>query len=351
LPPLVQITRFAANGETVKGEGARLPAGTSRIQLEFAALSLIDAKQNRFRVKLEGADADWVDINNQREASYLGLRPGQYTFRVIAANSDGVWNTEGASLTFSIAPYFWQTWWFRTLAALLALAVVGAMVRWRFLVATAQTRLRVEAQLGERERIARDIHDTLLQGFQGLMLRFQAAVQTLPPTDAVRAELETVLEMGDDVLIEGRDRIGALRRDAKPVDLCSMITPLAQRVLGSRFDWDVDQQGEPRLVCAPVADEIYQIASEAFANVDRHSGARDVRVLIKYGHDALMVEVLDDGVGLPPAVRETGSKEGHYGLVGMRERAAQIGGAITVLNRRGGGCQVRLTIPSAVAYA
>ncbi len=350
LPPPVLITRFLAGGRAVQGEGVRLAAGISRIQFDFVGLSLADAGRNSYRVKLEGVDPQWIDTQGRREAIYVGLAPGRYRFRVTAANADGVWNDQGASVNFEIAPFFWQTWWFWSGVGAVALALLALVIRWRYSVALEEGRRRVEARLGERERIARDLHDTLLQGFQGLMLRFQAVVAMLPDDHRARVELERVLDRGDDVLTEGRDRVNALRRETLPTDLEQTLAPILEQVVGPRMEHALQRIGEMRLVCAPVADEIDQIVREALTNVIRHSGASRVDVILRYTGASLTVQIIDNGAGLPPDVRDKGHRDGHYGLTGMRERAVQAGGVLTISGPSGGGLDVKLVIPARIAY-
>jgi hypothetical protein len=179
-PPVV-IRGMEANGNTYLQGAVTLPAGTSRVQFDYVALSLTSPAANRYRYRLDGVDGDWVDAGNKRQASYTALGPGTFRFRVIAANPDGVWNTTGASMSVTIEPYFWQTWWFEGAVGLIVAVTLWALVQWRMRVATEATRQRIEDRLVVREHIAQELHDTLLQGFQGLVLRFQSLLHRLPP--------------------------------------------------------------------------------------------------------------------------------------------------------------------------
>ena len=207
--------------------------------------------------------------------------------------------------------------------------------------------------MAERERIARELHDTLLQGFQGLMLRFQAGVEQIAPGDRARATIEGALERADDVLMESRDRVRTLREGAAPVPLEPHLRAVAMRTVqpvAPTLAWGIAEAGTPRAVCAPVADEVGAVVGEALANIVRHAGARLAEIRIRYGRERLEISVTDDGCGLPPALRDGAAPAGHYGLIGMRERAQRLGGTIDIAARAGGGTEIRLSVPNRVAY-
>ena len=354
LPPTVRIRSLDAGGaaQTPAARPIAFPAGTNHVRIRYTALSLTNATANRFRYRMEGVDRDWIDAGVARETLYTNLGPGTYRFRVIAANNDGVWNRAGAALTFTIAPHFYQTYAF----AALCIAVVGVLLwllyRRRLRAIADRTRGRFEAQLAERERIARELHDTLLQGFHGLMLRFQSVVELLPRGDRARATLEEALERADDVLIDGRDRVRFLRETMAPVALPALLTAIAKDIVPPPLAWTVETDGVLRPVCAPVADEIAQIVREALANAVRHAAADRLVVGIRSSADKLVVTVSDDGIGLPRDIRETGQRSGHYGLIGMRERAVALGGTLAVhaASESGAGTVIKITIPARVAY-
>lgn len=236
LPPKVSVSRVEAPQLARDGTGYFLPAGSDRIGFEFAALSLVDAPRNRYRYRLEGIDRDWVEGGTRRRADFVGLGPGAYVFRVIGSNSDGVWSRKAAVVRFSIAPYFWQTWWFRLLLLLTSGIALLLFVRWRLQVATQIARARIEDRVAERERIARDLHDTLLQAIQGLVLRFQSALNLLPQDSPARPLIEQALDRSDDVLLEGRERVQQLREDATPKDIVALLRGIAERIDGVDAD-------------------------------------------------------------------------------------------------------------------
>ncbi|MEG3175378.1 two-component regulator propeller domain-containing protein [Sphingomonas sp. RB3P16] len=352
LPPTVQIRSLDAGGqEHAPGKRALVfPPGTNHVRIRYTALSLTNATANRFRYRMEGVDRDWIDAGAAREALYTNLGPGSYRFHVIAANNDGVWNREGDTLTFKIAPHLYQTHAFLFVCIAIALVLLWLLYRRRVRAIADRARGRFEVQLAERERIARELHDTLLQGFQGLMLRFQTVVELLPHGDRARTSLEGALERADDVLVDGRDRVRSLRETMEPVVLPAVLTAIAETIVPPPLAWTVDVDGGLSPVCAPVADEIAQIVREALANAVRHASADHLIVAIRSSSDKLLITVSDDGVGLPSDVRETGHRPGHYGLVGMRERASALGGALVIQSDPGSGTQIKLTIPARVAF-
>ncbi len=350
LPPTVQIRSLDAGGaaQTPRDQAIAFPAGTDHVRIAYTALSLTNATANRFRYRIEGIDRDWIDAGTAREALYTNLGPGTYRFQVIAANNDGVWNREGATLTFTIAPRFYQTYAFMVVCIVGALILIWLLYRRRVRAIADRTRGRFEVQLAERERIARELHDTLLQGFQGLMLRFQSVVELLPRGDRARTSLETVLERADDVLLDGRDRVRSLRETMEPVALPALLSAIAEDVVLPPLTWNVEVVGIQQPVCAPVADEVAQIVREALANAVRHARASRLVVAIRSTSDKLIVSVSDDGIGLPPDVREAGHRPGHYGLIGMRERAVALGGTLAMHAET--GTEIKVTIPARVAY-
>ena len=209
----MHIEQVTADRKTYDAaSGLRLPPLVRDLEIDYTALSLVAPEKNRFRVKLEGRDPDWQDVGNRRQAFYADLAPGTYRFRVTASNNSGVWNEAGAFLDFSIAPAYYQTTWFRAASVVTVLALFWALYQFRLRQIAHDFNLRLDERVNERTRIARELHDTLLQSFQGLMLRFQSARDLLPahPAKAVEA-LDGALDRADQAIVEGRDAIQNLR--------------------------------------------------------------------------------------------------------------------------------------------
>jgi signal transduction histidine kinase len=353
LSPPVVIRALAAQGINYSDPtNLNLPRGTSSVAIVYAGLSLAMPSRVRFRYRLSGIDREWVDAGTRREASYSNLRPGTYRFQVIAANNDGVWNREGATLAFTIPPTFLQSLWFKALLvlALLVIAWCAYAIRLRQVTATLQGRFDI--RVAERERIARELHDTLLQGVQGLLLRFQAVANRIPPDDGLRGAIDEALDRADDVLVEGRKRVRDLRSEAAETDLAQALLQVAADLVdGDAPRVRLTMEGSPRPLHPIVREEAQRIAEEAVRNACRHAKAQSIDLLLTYGPRHLRLAVRDDGAGMPESVLANGRQAGHFGLVGMRERATRVGGRLDVTSRAPGGTEVTLMLPARVAYA
>jgi len=354
LAPAVIIHSLSADGRPVEaGAVGAMPAGRADLRIDYTATSLTVPQRVRFRYKLEGYDADWRDAGGRREASYTRVGPGDYVFRVIASNNDGVWNETGASLAFTVPPAYWQTPWFAALAMGGAVGALWLLYRLRVWQISAQLRRRMEARLQERERIARELHDTLIQSVTGLTLHVRAAANQVPEGTPLRERLELALTRANDVAREGRDRVTELRLHqgtAVPLEtaLANACRTLADAWPGPRCELTVD--GTPRDLNVLVSEEVERVAREALTNALRHAGARRVHLRLAYDRDALRLTVQDDGRGFPSGADDGLERSGHFGLAGMRERAARIGGQLTV--RSGDqGTTVTLSVAAATAYA
>lgn len=351
LPPPVRISAITA-GDTMLRDPvtASLKAGTRSIKISFAALSLSIPERVRVRYQLVGEDQGWVDPGMRRDAFYTNLRPGHYVFQVIAANNDGVWNREGAKLEFDIAPTFLQSNWFLALCIGGAALLLWAGYRVRVRQLTGKMRERLEERLAERERIARDLHDTLLQGFQGLILRFQSVANEIPENLRARGLLGQALDSADRVLSDGRDSVRLLRT-VDDTDLAHALSMTAERM---RLDYPAEftmvVEGAARKLHPVVRDEVCRIGEEAVINAFQHAHAKLIEVAIAYDASGLRLGIRDDGVGIPPELFARGGRMGHFGLIGMRERAQQIGAEFSVSSRPGAGTEVRLHVSGKVAY-
>jgi signal transduction histidine kinase/ligand-binding sensor domain-containing protein len=335
----------------------RLPPRTRDLQIDYTALSLVAPEKVHFKYELEGQDKNWREVANVRDAQYTNLPPGTYRFRVIACNNSGVWNERGDTLEFSVAPTYYQTNWFRALCALLFLALLWAAYEFRVRQIHRQFEMTLEARVGERTRIARDLHDTLLQSFHGLLLRFQTVFQLLPerPVEA-KEKLATAIDAAADAITESRDAVQELRASTvQRNDLALAISTLGEELTSDsanrRPELRVAVEGESRELHPIVRDEIYKIAAEALRNAFQHAHARNIEVEIRYDNDKFRLRVRDDGKGIDSAVLSGSGSEGHYGLRGMRERAAVVCGKLTVWSEVNAGTEVELRIAAGAAYA
>jgi signal transduction histidine kinase/ligand-binding sensor domain-containing protein len=359
IPPPVRIERVTADRKTYDtARELRLPPLVRDLQLEFTALSLAAPEKVRFRYKLEGYDNDWHEAGNRRQAFYTNLPSRSYRFRVIAANNSGVWNEQGDVLEFSIAPAYYQTAWFRALCAASGLGLLWAGYQLRVRQLRHRFVMALEARVSERTRIARDLHDTLLQSFHALVLKFQTVLNLLPdrPADA-RRRLEAALEQADDAITEGRNAVQGLRTSTvEQNDLANAIRNLGDELAGESTaappqGFAVVVEGHSRDLHPIVREEIYKIAAEAVRNAFQHAQARHIDVDIRYDPRHFRLAVRDDGIGIDPTVLAALGKEGHYGLHGMPERASVIGGRLTVWSEPNIGTEVELRVPARAAYA
>ena len=344
--PSVQIRALAAADRAWPLDAPVLPVGTREVDLRYGAGALAQPERVRFRVQLEGVDAGWQDAGTRRAAHYTNLAPGRYVFRVTAANEDGVWSPRPASIEFSVPPAFHQTWWFRLMWLPLGALLVWALIRWRLKLQAERWADRHEAILIERERIARELHDTLLQSVQGLILRFQSGVDRMPVGDPTRATLEQSLDRAEQVLMEGRDRVSELRAPARgAATLGESLARLGEELAeehGVAFVASLRGEGAP--LSDRVQDEAMHIGREALLNAFRHAGAAQIRLAVQQTPSRLLLEVDDDGRGMPPTQEHAAGRAGHWGLAGMRERARAIGARFTLASAEGEGTQVRLEL-------
>jgi signal transduction histidine kinase len=335
----------------------QLPARTASLNIAYTAWSLSVPERVRFRYKLEGMETEWRDAGTRREAFYTNLPPGSYNFRVTACNNDGVWNDVGAAIPISIPPAFFQTWWFEALCTCAGLSLIWMLYRVRLRFVTEQFQARMSERLEERERIARELHDTLLQSFQGLTLHFQRARNLLPDRalEAIQT-LDTALDGAEEAIVEGRDAIHDLRTIAHaPKDLVEEVTSLGEELTFKenreiRSQFRVVVEGPIRTIRPEIHTEVFRIAREALRNSTSHSEAKLIETEIAYGDGKFRLRIRDDGKGIDHLVRTRRELAGHWGLAGMRERAKRIGGELEVWSEPGAGTEVELSIPASIAY-
>lgn len=326
-----------------------------RWAVRYNAVDLASPQRLRFRYRLEGLNEGWQEAGDNREARYNNLPPGHYRFQVQArAGALAGWSDTApiANHAFEVVPAWHQTWSFR--ASVLACMALLAWLTWRGWAIRTARRIedRLQVQLRERERIARELHDNLLQGAMGLTLQVQAGLEDLPPAHPARRQLQTALERADAVLTATREHVQGLRETQLAHELGQALMQEAMALRGATDTpaVHIETSGEARPLRAAAAREVYQIALEAVQNSLRHAQARHLDMSVSYGADRLEVCVSDDGRGLPDGLDPGIGSAGHWGLRGMRERAATLGAEVRWLRRTEGGVRVVISVKAEVAY-
>jgi signal transduction histidine kinase len=321
------------------------------LEINYIGINLSAPERIYYRYRLVSEDKTWQEAGKRRQAFYTRLDPGSYEFQVSAGSGED-WSDLTAPLRIDVRPALYQTRWFQALCVSFGLGLAWLLFRARVRFATEQVHSRLAERLAERERVARELHDTLLQGFQGLMLRFHLATQSIPEKETAKSEMEGALDAADLLLIESRNRIRDLRYET--LESASLAPALA--ALGEDFGmphtWvlDVVTRGTPRDLNPVSYQEIYAIAKEALLNAFRHSAASSIQVELSFSAVALIVAVRDNGKGIDLNRLNGKNRSGHWGLVGMQERAANLGADLKISNPPGGGIEVKLQVPGALAY-
>jgi signal transduction histidine kinase len=330
----------------------KLPAGAGNFRIRYTAPMLRAPEQLRFQYRLDGVDAHWQDAGTRRMTSYTNVAPGDYVFRVRAVNEDGVASTADATLALSLAPTLAQSLPFKLACALLLAALAYVLHRYRVRQLTRRLTERLQVRTDERERIARTLHDTILQAVQVLVLRLDTLAASLPPGDRARRELQQALGDAGGAIDAGREQVRALRDGAAPV-LADAIEDCADELRGIYKDigFALRITGRERALREGAADEAVHIACEALRNAFAHAQARRIEVVLDFGRRALVVTVRDDGRGLDAEVARAGYRSGHWGLIGMRERAERLGATLALDSKPDAGTVVTLTVPAARIYA
>jgi signal transduction histidine kinase/ligand-binding sensor domain-containing protein len=343
LPPMpVVIEEFFVNGQPHDLRTLHtLKPGMSNVSFEYTALSLVVPMRITFRYKLQGFDRDWVDAGTRREAFYTNLPPGDYQFLIAARTSEEANWEVGQPLTFTILPHFYQTFWFLpSCAAAIGLAILGA---YRLRVRTIKKQMR--AVVAERSRIARELHDTLMQGFSGVTMEMQALLARLPHSQE-RGTLEEIIRDAANCVRDARRSVAGLRHDPTAESGLSAAIAQAARQLTETGDirLRLNMRNCPRRLPVDVEYNLLRIAQEAITNSIKHSGARSIDVTLDGSGRHLLLAIEDDGAGFA-GVGTPEAPVGHYGILGMRERASQIGATLRIDSEPGRGTTIRVTLP------
>jgi signal transduction histidine kinase len=358
-PAITHVEGISADGSPLDSRDLiRVPASRKRITFAYTGLSLAAPERVRFRYFLEGFDRAWSEPVANREAVYTNLNAGRYRFRLAACNSDGMWNGAETSIQFEIEPVFWKTWWFGLSSLTVFLGLLWTLHQLRLRQLQNQFNVGLEARVGERTRIARELHDTLLQSLHGLMFQYQAARNMLPkrPQEAIQT-LDGAISATEQAIAESRSAIHDLRTDAVcNGDLGESLKAAAQELADSKHldspapMFQMIVEGERKPLPQVLHDEVYRIAHELLRNAFQHAHADRIEVEIRYNEQALRLRIRDNGNGIDPKVLKEGGSSGHWGLRGVRERVRQIGAQLDFWSEAGAGTEVQLSIPAAVAY-
>ena len=353
--PTVLLQSVLVNGSEVDSLGttiARNSRDLKTLQLNYIGLDLQSPDQVIYQYMLEGEDKEWQDAGTRREVFYTNLAPGSYLFRVRAASGTGAWSELPQALPFVVRPAYYQAAWFRLSCPLLAALLLWWTYRLTVLYVTEQVRGRFEERAHERVRIARDLHDTLLQGVQGLILRFHFATEQLPPDEPARDVLRAALDQADQIVQEGRDKIANLRgANSQTAYLTSSLRQIAETYTATgTISINVQAKGEPKALNALAEDELYFIGREALTNAVRHADATQITLELTFHPRHLKLSCRDDGRGLDEGALQTEAKADHWGITGMRERAQRLGCTLSITSSPGSGTEIQVLVPGDRAY-
>jgi signal transduction histidine kinase/streptogramin lyase len=352
--PTITISGFTADGKSWPlSSTPTLPPLTANLRIDYTAPALSMPERAHFRYRIQGVDDDWQEAGGRREAFYTHLPPGIYHFQVLATNEDGVASLAPASFSFKVDPAFYQTVWFKSL--LVGSGALGAWCLYALRVSfmARRYRLLLHERSAERERIARDLHDTLLQGMQGILLQIELWTHGATLSEGQRDSAIRIEDKMRRMLIDGRDTISALRQsqDHQADFIAAVLVVGNEGAAQSETRFSLRLLGEPRELFRDACEEALAITREAVLNAFRHAEAEAIWVTVDYAQQALNVSICDNGIGVSERRIEDRQKEGHWGIAGMRERAAKLGGQLMVTSSPGKGTAVDLKIPRRRAYA
>jgi len=350
--PQLSIRSITADGHPLDANGT-FPPDTQYLDINYFGLDLTNPKDVIYQYRLEGLDTTWQSVGSRSEAIYTHLRPGSYRFQVMASNGNDVWTTPVSSAMFRILPRFYERPWVQGLFVLAGIVLVWIGISMRVRYVSSAIRIRAEERADERIRIARDLHDTLLQGVQGLLLSFHVAAEKVPPGHESKPALEKALTRADQIILEGRNRVTRLRsEDLTDAELKSLIEGVAANLnSATAVDFALERTGTSNALQSHIADEVFCIAREALTNSFRHSAASQIAVELDYQKRAFRMTCRDNGRGFDPTAVRTSHANGHWGLRGMAERAERIGAKFCYTSAPEKGTEVSVTVPARLAYA
>jgi signal transduction histidine kinase/ligand-binding sensor domain-containing protein len=336
--------------ELARGQLKLLP-GTHHVELHMEAIDLASPEKVRLQYRMDGVDAGWLDADASRTAIYTDIPVGTHAFHVRASGSNGVWDRIGIIYNVTQQPYYYQTTWFLFVSISAFVLLLSALYLIRVRQIVRQTRIRLEERLVERERIARELHDTLLQGFLSASMQLDVVEDQLPDDAPTKPLVGRVLQTMRQVTKEGRSALNGLRSQETDSDNLALAFARVRHELSAdeTIAYRVIARSAPRRLRPQIRDEVYRIGREAIVNSFLHGKANSVEVDVEFGNKYLRILVRDDGCGIDPHVLDSG-REGHWGLPGMRERSEGIGATLKLRSRIGAGTEVELIVPGAIAF-
>jgi signal transduction histidine kinase/ligand-binding sensor domain-containing protein len=351
-PTIAHVTSVVVDGRAMAvGETLKISSAHHRVVFHYTGMCLAFPDRVRYRYRLSGFDPGWSDPEAAPEAVYTNLSPGSYNFELEAFHDLVLKTRSTASVALRVEPTLWQTWPFRAACVLAALLSAAALYRFRMQQLLKQANVRFEERLAERARIARDLHDTLLQGFLSASMQLHVAADQISPESPAKPLLARILELMRQVTEEGRNALKGLRScEASDQSLEAAFAHMPQAFGSAQVAaYRVVVEGTSRSLHPVIHDEIRQIGQEALVNAGRHARANNIEVAIHYGPGSLTITVRDDGCGIEPRVLQ-GGRPGHWGLPGMRERAERIGAKLQLFSSTSAGTEVRVSVPGRIAY-
>jgi signal transduction histidine kinase/streptogramin lyase len=351
-PPVVRFTdlRIGRERYPVSGSGEThvaggdLPPSENQFQVAFVGFNDEPEADLRYTYKLEGADSAWQGPDRNHEVNYADLAPGRYRFLVKAVNSEGRESATAADIGFEILPPVWRRWWFELFAFLAATAAAFWAYRQRLRAVTERVRLGYEERLQERTRIARELHDTLLQNLAGISLQLDGIVKQVGADTQTGSTVRGVRMQVDASFREARQKVQDLRSSLlQGRELPAVLRETAEQIAaGHAVQFRMDVTGSPRRLREDVDEAVLRIAQEAVANAVLHAAANRIQLSLEYNDTSLRLRVEDDGKGFDP---EAGSRPGHWGLKNMQERANLIG-ARWKITSNGRGTTIETLVPA-----
>jgi signal transduction histidine kinase len=362
--PQTVLTDFRLFGNSVApGAGTPLRAAINHTRalrlsheqnvfsIEFSALTYFNPGTVRYRYRLDGLDHSWHEVgSDERLASYTTLPAGSYTFHAQSATSRGPWSPD-LMLAIEVLPPFWKTWWFLSMTALAMIAGIWMFYQARLKRLAEEFQVRLEERVGERTRIAQELHDTLLQNITGLALQISGLAKRVPGPESLKASLIDLRQQAEDCLREARQSVWDIRSpESESIDLAAEIAASGtQLTAGRTTQFSFRVEGQPCEVPANTRQQLLRIAREAITNSAQHAQASRIEACLSYKHDAVVLRIADNGCGFN--VSEAQRLSGHFGLATMRERAARIQATLTVISNAEQGTIIEVVTPVAVEAA